>query len=233
MNWPNTTGAEVAFVSADSEENNATDPDGASGYTESRNITLAFIPSYQFRYAPGQTWSDSGFDDAWSWNYNITIFTEDGYFSYDNPTASEGINEFGVYTYSEIVSVGWPSIVGIPGRMAYTNDTGGSNNISMTTRTNGNYSLGVEVENLTHLTAPANTISNETIYTAGGDLSLTNFSFGSALYYYGGAATYRWARNDTTSMDTDPIQWAVDITLGQYPGDYNATIYYHLATQTG
>jgi hypothetical protein len=227
--WPDD---EVSKVDADCTEAYGVDPDGASGYTQNMNITLAFIPSYQFRYAPDPTSTGDVYNDLWSWNFNITADTDGGYLSWDNPTHGDSIGEFGVFSYTEIVSVGWPTALGVPGTRIFTNGTGGSGNITMVTRANGNYSLAVNIDNLTHKTAPANIIQNTSILVAGGNLSLNNFSGFSSQYFYGGASSYTFARNHTTSMTTDPIQWAVDLALGTYPGEYNATIYYHLQTQT-
>ena len=228
MLWPDD---EVTFVSADSTESPATDPDGSPYFTEARNLTFAFIPSYQFRYAPDPTTVGEGFNDLWSWNFNITADTDGGYKSYDNPSYGDCLDEFGVYSYTEIVSAGWPSIVGAVGHMSYTNGTGGSGNISIVTRTNGNYSFSVNVTNLTHDETGSHWIDNTSIYVAGGDLSLTNFTGNAWLYFYGGAASYKYARNESVSLTTDPVQWGVDIDLAQYPGDYTATIYYHLKTE--
>jgi len=207
---------------------NSSDPDGSPGNTECHNLTFAFTPGYQFRYAPDPSNTGAGFDDLWSWNFNITADDQLGYHSYDNPIIGESTNETGVYSYTEIVSAGWPTITGNPGDNPAYNDS----YINIATRSNGNYSLGVNVTNLTHKQNPSYTIQNTSIWTAGGELSpLTQFS-GSHQYYYGGASSYTAALGNDTSLTTSDAEWGVTIAMGQYPGDYNATIYYHLATQT-
>ena len=108
LQWPDD---EASIVDEDCWEwSNETDPAGAAGHTDCYNITFAFIPSYQFRYAPGNG-GIAARDDLWSWNFNITAVDDGGNLSYDNPTAGESVGEFGVFTYTEIVSVGWPVIV--------------------------------------------------------------------------------------------------------------------------
>ena len=223
--WPDD---EVYLVGADSFETVVNDPSGSPGNTECHNITFAFVPGYQFRYAPDPTDAAAGHNDTWSWNFNITATNNDSLFSYDNPTVGESINEFGVYSYTEIVSTGWPTITGYPGDTPAYNDS----YISMVTRSNGNYSLSVDVDNLSHKTAAGNWIDNTSIYTAGGELSpLTAFGGAAPQWYYGGVGVYTAALKDDTSLTTSDLEWAVDIILGTYPGDYNATIYYHFMTE--
>ncbi len=228
--WPKsevTIGAMVESV--------VTDPIGSPGNTECHNISFAFTPGYQFRYAPDPVDAATGHNDTWSWNFNITCDDSAGYHSYDNPIVGETIDEFGVYTYTEILSAGWPVIVGNPGTTASVNDPGSSGNISIGSRSNGNYSLNVNVDNLTHRQNPMYIIQNTSIQTQGGDLTpLTSFPGNAVLWYYGGAApTYHVAENNDTSFSTDDVEWAVQIGIGQQPGDYNATIYYHLRTEEG
>jgi hypothetical protein len=204
------------------------DPLGSPGNTECHNLSFAFTPGYQFRYAPDPTDPTPGYNDTWSWNFNITCDDASGYHSYDNPIIGETIDEFGVYSYTEIVSTGWPSITGNPGDTPAYNDS----YITIETRSNGNYSFSVDVENLTHKTVPTYFMQNTSIYTAGGDLSpLSAFPGNSPQYYFGALGAYKSAENNGSSLTTTDFEWAVDIPIGQYPGDYNATIYYHLRSQ--
>ena len=217
-----------------STETNVTDGQGSPGNTEARNITFTFVPGYQIRYAPGPApaaWDTvAGYNDTWSWNFNITCDDASGYHSWDNPIVGETINEFGVYSYTEIVSVGWPTMTGNPGDTPAYNDS----YISIETRSNNNYSLAVNITQLTHKANPSYTLANTSILTAGGELSpLTLFSGIAPQYYYnGGGSGYTTAEANDTSKTTNDIEWAVNIPLGQYPGDYNATIYYRLRTET-
>ena len=199
------------------------DPLGSPKYTECHNLTFSFVPGYQFRYAPG----DGGWDntrntttDAQSWNFKISSANKMGYTSWIH-------DEFGIYSYTEIVSVGWPVIFAYPGENATA-----VSNISMVTRTNGNYSLSVDVGNLTHKTNPINTIPRNRIWLRGGDLDIfDNFSaYTDVLYFYGSAVSYHLNRANGTSYTTDDIQYKCNVPLGQTAGDYTAPIRYHLKT---
>ena len=210
-----------------------TDTDGSPGYTECYNLTFAFTPSYQFRYAPGTGGTGVGYDDLWSWNFNITAVDLSNYKSYDNPTAGESIGEFGVYTYTEIISVGWPVIIGNPGTTATVHDAGGSGNISIETRSNGNYSLAVDLDQLDHESNPTANMSNTTVSIRGGDVdSPQAFPGNGPVYLYGGSGpSYRWAQNDSISFSTDDIEYSIAIPIAQTPGDYTGTIRYKLTTE--
>ena len=229
MRWPDDEITIGNWVEA-----NVIDGLGSPGNTECRNITFTFVPGYQIRYAPGPApaaWDTvAGYNDTWSWNFNITCDDASGYHSWDNPIVGETINEFGVYSYTAIISVGWPTITGNPGDTPAYNDS----YISIETRSNGNYSLAVNITNLTHKTNPSYTLANTSILTAGGELSpLTLFPGNAPQYYYnGGGAGYTVAENNDTSKITNDMEWAVNIPMGQYPGDYNASIYYRLRTET-
>jgi len=226
MLWPNDEATVGSMTEAE-----VSDPNGTPGHTECYNLTFSFTPSYQWRCAPGDaSWEAGGYNDTWSWNFNITCDDQSGYHSYDNPTSGESINEFGVYSYTEILSVGWPTMTGNPGATA-TNDS----YISIQTRSNGNYSLAVNVTNLTHTSNPSYTIQNTSIQTAGGDeiTSLTNFDGSNPQYYYNGSgAGYTSAENNGTNKTTTDIEWAVVVGLSQQPGSYEASIFYHLKTET-
>jgi hypothetical protein len=229
--WPDD---EVTLVTGDCNETEETDPDGSTGNTECYNITFAFIPSYQFRYAPGDGggWDTSvGHNDIWSWNFNITVEDASGYLSDNNPTKGGVDDEFGVFSYTEISSVGWPTITGSPGDTPAYNDSF----ITIETRSNGNYSLSVNLSELVHEVNPVYTIANTSILTAGGDIGTLNaFSGTGPQWYYGATGgVYETALNDGTSNSTTDIEWAVNIPLGQYPGEYESIIYYHLLTETG
>lgn len=224
--WPS---SEVTFIVGSCTDIIVNDATGSPGNTECHNLTFVWIPGYQFRYAPDPTDSVVGYNDTWSWNFNITCDDSSGYHSYSNPIIGETINEFGVYSYTEIVGAGWPSITGNPGDSPAYNDS----YINIETRSNNNYSLSVNITNLTHKTSPTYYIQNTSIFTAGGDLNpLTLFIGNAPQYYYGGTSSYKAAENDSNSLTTSDVEWAVNIPLGQFPGDYNATIYYNLRTET-
>jgi hypothetical protein len=219
MLWP--TGGEVTGFSY--SERVVRDPVGSPRFTQCHNLTFSFVPGYQFRYAPGDgSWSNSrnATNDAQSWNFKISASNEQGYMSWIH-------DEFGIYSYTEIVSAGWPAIYGYPGENA-TAET----NITMLTRSNGNYSLSVDVENLTHRTHPTANMSRKLIWVRGGDLDIsTNFTSVSDLkYFYGSAVTYHIARANGTSLTTNDIEYKCNIPLGQTAGEYTAPISYHIKT---
>lgn len=226
LHWPDDEVIEGEYT-----ETVETDPYGSPGNTECHNLTFSFIPSYQFRYAPGDaSWeSGPGYNDTWSWNFNITIEDQSGYKSYDNPIIGETVDEFGVYSYTVIITAGWPTITGNPGTTAIA-DT----NITITTRSNGNYSLSVDLDQLNHKSHPTANMANTTVLLRGGNLtSITPFPGTGPLYLWGtGDPSYQTAENNDTIKYTNDVEYRIAIPLSQYPGDYNATIYYDLKTET-
>ena len=239
LQYENTTGtANFNLLWPDNEvtigtwtESNETDIDGSPGNTECHNLSFSFVPGYQFRYAPGDgAWDTAaGFNDSWSWNFNITVEDQSGYKSYNNPTIGETINEFGVYSYTEIASVGWPTITGNPGTTAIADS-----NITIETRSNGNYSLDVELDQLDHVSNPTANMPNTTVSLRGGNLALvTPFPGNGPLYLWGtDVPTYQTAENNDASLITNDVEYRITIPIGQLPGDYSGTIHYHLQTQT-
>ena len=228
LEWPD---EEVSFNSEDCNETEENDPDGSPGNTECYNLTFAFTPSYQFRYAPGDgSWdTTAGHNDTWSWNFNITATDASGYKSYNNPTKGESISEFGVYSYTEIISVGWPTITGSPGTTAIADS-----NITITSRSNGNYSLAVDLDQLDHDSNPTANISNSTVSLRGGNLSSPQAFPGDGPVYIWGTnqSEYQGAENNDTIKTTDEIEYRIAIPLAQTPGDYAGTLHYHLSTET-
>ena len=197
---------------------------------ECHKLTFSFKPGYQLRYAPGDgSWdyTTNAINDIWSWNFKISV-TDSGEDA-SEPSTVWVIGEFGVDSYTEIISTGLTAITGYPGDTPAYNDS----YISIETRSNGNYSLAVNITNLTHEVNPSYTIQNTSILTAGGELSsLTLFSGIAPHYYYNGSGSgYTAAEDNGTSKITNDIEWAVNIQIGQYTGDYDATVYYILRTQ--
>jgi hypothetical protein len=230
LQYENTTGTAVwAFMWPDDEVAEgeytdvvSSDPYGSPGHTECHNLTFSFVPGYQFRYAPGDgSWDNTTntTDDVESWNF--VIFVDDG------GSTSYVTDEFGVYAYTEIMSAGWPTITGTPGDNA-TADS----NITIETRSNGNYSLSVDVDNITHTTLPTVNMSRDILWVRGGDLdTYDNFTaLSGVIYFYGEVGTYHFAEANGTGITTTDIQYKCNIPLGQMAGDYTATIWYHLAT---
>ena len=239
LQYENTTGTtNFSLIWPDDEatkgnwtESNETDSDGSPGNTECHNLTFSFIPSYQIRYASGDgSWEDGpGYNDTWSWNFNITVEDQSGYKSYDNPIIGETVDEFGVYSYTEIVSVGWPTITGNPGTTAIADS-----NITIETRSNGNYSLAVDLDQLNHTSNPTANMANTTVSLRGGNLtSVTPFPGTGPLYLWGNInPPYQAAENNDTIKTTSDVEYRCAIPLAQLPGDYTGTIHYHLVTQT-
>ena len=228
MQWPDD---EITFNPANCTETNETDTDGSPGNTECRNMTFPFIPSYQIRYAPGDgSWQAGvGFNDTFSWNFNITVRDQGGYKSHDNPTVGETIDEFGVYSYTEIVSVGWPTITGNPGTTAIADS-----NITIETRSNNNYSLSVNLDQLDHTTNPGANMANTTVSLRGGNLtSVTAFPGTGPLYLWGNSdPAYQEAEDDDTNKSTTDLEYRIAIPIAQLPGDYTGILRYNLATET-
>ena len=231
LQYENTTGtANFSLLWPDDEvtegeysERVVTDVYGSPGHTECHNITFSFIPGYQFRHAPGDgSWdsTSNATNDKKSWNFKI--YADDGTY------ASWVKDEFGVYANTAILSAGWPVIYANPGENATA-----QSNVTLITRTNGNYSLSVNVDDLQHKTHPTANISNTSIWVRGGDLDTpSNFTGTGPIYFYGGPTSYHAAEDDGTSVVTDDVEYTCDIPFGQTAGDYNATIHYRLLTQT-
>jgi hypothetical protein len=201
---------------------------GSSLYTGCYNLTFPFTPGYQWRYAPGDgAWDNTSntTNDAYSWNFNITV-TDSGEGA-SGPLYCWIIDEFGVYSYTEVASAGWPTIAGNPGQNA-TADS----NITLITRSNGNYSLSVDVDTLLHVTHPTANMSNGTVWVRGGNLTTSsNFTGRGPLYLYGSNSTYENAENNGTGKTTSDVEYKCNIPLGQQNGDYEATIRYRLTTE--
>jgi len=146
-------------------------------------------------------------------------------------------DEFGVYSYAEITSTGWPVIGGTPGENASAND-----NISITTRTNANWSLAVNVTNLGHKNRPVS-FNNDTIYLRGAySTAFRNFSntegqtnngqsLFAPIYLVGGDNTYNDSERDMPSNTFTDLQWKCAIPSGTLAGAYTAQLYYHLRVE--
>jgi hypothetical protein len=228
MQWPDD---EAALVEGDCNETRETDPDGSPTHCECYNVTFAFIPGYQFRYAPGDGGWDTteGHNDVNSWNFNITAVDANGNLSYFNPTTNESLGEFGVYSYSEITSVGWPSITGEPGEVQIADS-----NITVQLRSNNNFSLSVDLDELDHDSNPLEHIDNTTVSLRGGNLTtITQFPGTGPLYLWGvSEPDYQVAQDDGTLNTTSDIEYRMAIPLFTIPGDYTGILRYKLTTET-
>jgi len=77
-------------------------------------------------------------------------------------------------------------------------------------------------------------MANTTVSLRGGNLtSITPFPGTGPLYLWGtGDPSYQAAENNGIIKYTNDVEYRIAIPLSQYPGDYNATIYYDLITET-
>jgi hypothetical protein len=195
-------------------------------------------------------------NNSWSWNLNISVVNKgmrgDGSVSnYSTGFTSWVCDEFGVYTYTEIVSAGGDvTIMGAPGGNYSTNssnpfNSGVSQNISLCTRSNGNYSLSVHIDDLLHTaaeslgydrsTAPSHLIlENDTIWVRGGTrTNRLNFSDASSRWWIGlygvvddttGVASNFEAHEVNGSCKyTGEIAEDGESSGDLYPNDYNAS----------
>jgi len=157
-------------------------------------------------------------DDAESWNFKIAVTTNNSRTVYVK-------DEYGIYIYSEISSVGVnPTMSGVPGTTA-TADA-----ITVTTRANANYSLHV---NITTLDGPgSNTMLNTTIGLLGGDLVETHFNGTEPLYIWGTDAPGYEVHDVNTAERDVSLTYHCDIPLGKVTGAYTSTVTYYLRVQT-
>ena len=132
------------------------------------------------------TWCWESFDNSWSWNFNITAEN-----CGENWNAASGdgdgvdrykswINdEFGIYSYTEIISAGDAAIHGAPDGNTYsTNSTshfnkpplgaGTSGNVTVRTRSNGNYTMTINVSDLEHTANQNILLGRDNISVRGG-----------------------------------------------------------------
>lgn len=196
--------------------------------TQSNNLSFSFIPGYQFRYAPGDGDWDMGsnnFNDLFSWNFKISVFlTPTGV---SEPKSASVIDEFGVNSYQEIVSIGMPYIKGYPGDEALSNK-----NITIVTRSNTNYTLSVDLDTFIHELHPTASFSNKTLCIKGGNLnSFMNFTGFRSIFLYGSPNNPVNADNNNISKITDNIRFKCSIPLTQLSGNYRANMYIKLKSK--
>ena len=206
MLWP--TGGEVVKGSMEEEVVNES----------CHNITLWFTPKYQFRYAPGDgSWdtTKNATNDPRSWNFKIEVVTEGG-----NVTWVK--DEFGVYHYCEIVSVGDPYASGLPGENATADP------ITLIHRANANFSISVDIDDLQRQ-GGGDTIPETACGLKGGDkTSASNFDGVNPIYIYGSPSSYHDHDLNGTQHTTSDIVFHCNIPYGTLAGTYTSNVYYHL-----
>jgi len=205
-----------------------------------------------------ETSSWEALNNSWSWNLNISVSNKGmrggeagGTYANDNYT-SWVLDEFGVYSYTEIVSAASASIMGAPGDNASTASSNpfhsSSHNVSLKTRSNGNYSLLVNLSDLRHsaydlVTDPQVkenlTLDNDNIWVRGGTRTTPmNFSDSDVIYinlygtlseYTSGASainTYEIAEVNGTCKLTGEISDSGDDTGPRFPNYYSTYLEY-------
>ncbi len=204
------------------------------------------------------------FDNPWSWNFNITV--ENKGENWDGAKDSDGIDrykswvrdEFGVYSYTEIISADNANIFGAPGERHSTNGSSWYNdlnnddesqNVTVRTRSNGNYSMTVNLSDLQHVAVldgivdptdlPASQrwdlqINNTQVYVRGGNRTESiNFATDNDdetiwLYGYGddSGTTDAWQHHEVNGTLKYTGENASDDGLTeQYPDHYDSATF--------
>lgn len=220
MLWPKD---EVTLGNFTEKEEKIKNPDTQN--SQCYNLTFSFTPGYQFRYAPGEgIWdaTKNTFNDIRSWNFEIAVSgNSDG--TSESKTSSV-FDEFGVNSYSEMVSIGLPSIHGLPGENA-----SGLSNLSIKTRSNIDYALSVDLDTFLHEDNPSIKLLKNTMWITGGDLiDFMNFNDNISIYLYGSSTIFKKADDYNTMKITNNVDYKCDIPLGQIPGNYYSTVTYKI-----
>lgn len=194
------------------------------------------------------TWEQ--IENLGSWNFNITVqnrgYRNNGSNFPGGPFRSWVLDEFGVYSYTEIVSAQNVHLQGAPGETASTNSSDPYNdetskNVTIKTISNGNYSLVVNISDLYHSAYESNIdvevqphliLSNETIFIRGGNLTeRQNFSANNQSHFialYGdihrenGTIT-RYEQHEVNGTYKLAGENGTDGLHNNYPNDYNVT----------
>ncbi|MEW6070215.1 MAG: hypothetical protein AB1485_06315 [Candidatus Thermoplasmatota archaeon] len=156
----------------------------------------------------------NNYNNTFSWNFNVSAGDTAG-------DRAFGVDEFGVYMYTAISSVGSPSMSGYPG------DSVSAGAIDIVTKSNGNFSLSVAT--IGELVSGANTLDNATCSVAGGDIAATALDPW-PVYIYGSSTTYKRHSLSGTSLTT-ALTYSCNIPLAQPAGTYTATLRYILTTE--
>jgi hypothetical protein len=194
-------------------------------------------------------------NNTWSWNFNITVTNAgqkdgSGVTDYNRRFSSWVLDEFGVYSYTEIVNAGDATIMGAPGNNYSTNASNPFNwnsgspvsrNVTVQTRSNGNYSLVLNISDLKHVAyddAPASIkgfllLDNDTIWVRGGNRTVRkNFSdngvnylnlYGTCNYATGEPGNYEIHEVNGTCKYTGENSTDGEANGDQFPNDYNET----------
>jgi len=204
------------------------------------------------------TWCWESFDNNWSWNFNITVEN-----CGENWRASSGdgdeVNrykswirdEFGIYSYTEIMSAGDASIHGAPDGNTYSTNSsshfnkpplgaGNSGNVTVRTRSNGNYTMTVNVSDLEHVANQNILLGRDNISVRGGtrteqlNYSVTGSPGRKYIYLYGdgdgdgslgGISTWESHEVNGTCKYTGENDSSEPNLVEQYPNFYDNATY--------
>ena len=191
-------------------------PGESEAWTESEVNNTNGFPSGDGYNADTCCWES--FDNTWSWNFNITVENQGESWGPDNDTDNidrykSWVNdEFGIYSYTEIVSADSANIFGAPGERHSTNgsswyndnfESDQSQNVTVVTRSNGNYSMTVNISNLYHIAHQNNVEGNGEINTSGWDQPYALQINNSHIFVRGGNRTE--SVNFSTDSDDQTI----------------------------
>ena len=220
------------------------DVDGNIHHVVSINMTI----TQQIRYAPGDgSWdaatnnhiASDAFNDADSWNFNVTVVDS------KHPSAKDfWCDEFGIYAYTEVGAQDNPEGAGPPGSTIYLDRPS-----KLIVKSNLPYYVTVNVTDLAstsghkitrdniyvlNANGTDNTSANSTIYTwtnfQNGDLFVwgtpgsppsTMLPVDNGLYTVGGKGVY-----DTASFT--PVEWKVVVSTSIPEDHFQATITYNI-----
>ncbi len=195
------------------------------------NITIAFRPRDQIRYAPGDgSWDTTeGWNDANTWNFRMNVSNSGG--GYNNSAR----NEFGVYRFTNITASGDPQGSGVPGQLVYLTST----NTVVKFKTNYNFRMNVSLDtdllntalgtsiaatnvevNATNLN-PATMTPTLTTWTA-----FTGTGINNPVWIFGDATPSYHNAFDSGIQESLETQWRVQIPIGTPAGTYTAAVTY-------
>ena len=180
-------------------------------------LNFSFTPNNEIRHAPGAGTMGSGFNNANSWNYEVSIINTDG-------QSATWDDEFGVYRYTTITASGDPAGSGTPAHTVVL-----SPNTVVTYSANEQFNLTVNISDLSD--GAGNTIPANCVNVSGGDLPRSQFAAASSLlwiYGTGGATPTYHAAYDNYAAGEHQVStsWDIYIPFGTSTGTYTSTVTY-------
>ncbi len=205
-----------------------------AGNTTVKILRFYFTPSIFMHWADGvaggnnppnlgQNWvQTSGFNDANSWNFEITVSDDLGNVNYT-------YDEFGVFKHQEIVvSYSNPYLDAAPGTAQTHMLTSHENNYSIAySRMNAPFRLYV---NITDLESGAVSIPASNLAISGGSLSGINYFSGpgytNRIYYRADSASWKSHSYAPGDWYVSPLEWYIVVPFGTPEGAYSGGITY-------